>query len=578
MARKAKLQPTDLVDDTIEPGRRMIRLEDKGQSLSDRLLGHLNRLSWRTPLHKLRLRGRHPLKLLTVPEDPLPGDAQIGADMIAGTIRFRGEALDMASFDFDQAPVSPAFQHYLQSFAFLRDLAAGGSRVITAPIAEAMMGRWLERHGTDVTDAAWRGDIWGWRVLFMATYAPLILSSTHHVYRSSVLNALARGARHLERTADKVPQGPARIIAWAGVVAAGLLIHNNDQMLRRGEIGLARAIATGFSPDGGIITRSPLEQLEMVELLAMVRGVYDARRQVPPEWLLDALGKAVPALMGVTLGDGSLSCWQGNGPVAAARVQAAVRASGIIARAQRQSREWGYQRMAAGGTVVIVDGAPPPMVRHRMPGYASTLALEMSDGPHRLIINCGGPGGCGLMSAGLADGLRTTAAHSTLIVADSNSTALHHDGSVGRGVAEVELQRQELEQGSRLEGGHDGYARRYGFVHRRFLSLSSDGKELRGEDVLIPTGKRRPHGAEFAIRFHLATGVEVTTTADGMGALLRVQDGPLWQFRCRGGTMSVDDSIAVDAEGRPRQTRQLVMTGNAPAGGASVSWLFRRAG
>jgi uncharacterized heparinase superfamily protein len=52
----------------------------------------------------------------------------------------------------------------------------------------------------------------------------------------------------------------------------------------------------------------------------------------------------------------------------------------------------------------------------------------------------------------------------------------------------------------------------------------------------------------------------------------------LWQFRCRGGTLAVDDSIAVDASARPRQTQQLVISGNAPAGGASVSWLFRRAG
>jgi uncharacterized heparinase superfamily protein len=578
LVRKAKHQQAELADDTIEPGRRMIRLEDKGQSLSDRLLEQLNRLSWRTPLHKLRLRGRHPLKLLVVPEDPVAGNAALGKAMIEGVIHFRGEALDMASYDFGETAVSPSFYRYLHSFAFLRDLNAGGPRVMTAPIAEAMMSRWLDRHGQHVSDSAWRADIWGWRVLFMANYAPLILSSTNLVYRSAVLNVLARGARHLERTADKVTQGPARIIAWAGVVAGGLLIHANEQMLRRGEIGLARALATGISADGGVVTRSPLDQLELVELLSMLRSVYDARRDIPPEWLTQALSRAVPALMGITMGDGALSCWQGSGPIAADRIEAAIKASAVIARPQRQSREWGYQRMAAGGTIVVMDGAPPPMVRYEMPGCASTLALELSDGPHRLVINCGGAGGCGVMAPGLADGLRTTAAHSTLVVADSNSTALHHDGSLGRGVAEVELQRQELEQGSRIEGGHDGYARRYGFVHRRFLSLSSDGKELRGEDVLVPTGKRRPNGADFAIRFHLAPGIEVTPTADGLGALLRVEDGPLWQFRCRGGTLAVDDSIAVDASARPRQTQQLVISGNAPAGGASVSWLFRRAG
>lgn len=34
----------------------------------------LYQLSWRTPLHKMRITGKLPLKLLAVPADPLPGD------------------------------------------------------------------------------------------------------------------------------------------------------------------------------------------------------------------------------------------------------------------------------------------------------------------------------------------------------------------------------------------------------------------------------------------------------------------------------------------------------------------------
>src|SRR3546814_13490280 len=65
------------LDDTIEPGKRLIRLPaDKGLSLGDRLANHITRLTWRTPLHAFRLKGRFPLKLLGVPEDPVPGDTR----------------------------------------------------------------------------------------------------------------------------------------------------------------------------------------------------------------------------------------------------------------------------------------------------------------------------------------------------------------------------------------------------------------------------------------------------------------------------------------------------------------------
>jgi uncharacterized heparinase superfamily protein len=224
-----------------------------------------------------------------------------------------------------------------------------------------------------------------------------------------------------------------------------------------------------------------------------------------------------------------------------------------------------------------MDSAPPPMAKHG--GCASTLAFEMSDGAHRLIVNCGGSAEpMKDLPLALVDALRTTAAHSTLVVNDSNSTATYGDGSLGKGVAEVELDRQELEAGSRIEASHDGYRRRYGFTHSRNIQLSTDGREMRGEDVLLPSGRRRrSQEVPIAIRFHLAPGVEVTQTADGLGALLRIDGGPVWQFRCRGGALTVEESLWMDAEGYPQGTNQIVVSAEAPAGGASLSWVLRRA-
>ena len=69
------------------------------------------------------------------------------------------------------------------------------------------MRRWLAAHGEQVSEPAWRADLAGRRTLFWLAYAPYILSARDPVYRSAVLRALARGARHLERTADRAPLG-----------------------------------------------------------------------------------------------------------------------------------------------------------------------------------------------------------------------------------------------------------------------------------------------------------------------------------------------------------------------------------
>ncbi|MBN8809064.1 MAG: heparinase II/III family protein [Sphingomonas sp.] len=571
---------SDEAGDGIDPGKRLIRHGGAGGlSLAERLAERFHRLAWRTPLHSFRLRGRHPLKLIAVPEDPFLGDPRRGNALLEGRVTWRGESVAIADLDFAKPSWSPAFGEHLHSFAWLRDLSTVATRAQGVPVAETLMRGWLDAHADKVSAPAWDAEAWGRRILHWMAHAPLILSSTDLVYRSKVLNTLARGARHLDRTADKASLGPARVAAWCGVIAAGLLIPGGDPRRQIGEDALIRALDGAVLGDGGVAARSPLAQLDIVMLLTMLRDAYAARRMAPPAALADVLGRMVPALQGVCHADHGLSSWQGGGPVRPERIEEVIVATGVRARPLRQARDWGYQRLVQGDAVVIVDAAPPPVARLAAGGCASTLAFEMSAGPDRLIVNCGGARTAVVqIPPSLVDGLRTTAAHSTLVVGDSNSTAIHPDGTLGRGVAEVEQARHESTGGSRIEASHDGYARRFGFVHRRQLTLTADGRELRGDDMLLPAGKKRRSGATpFVIRFHLGPGVEAAPTADGMAALLRLPSGKLWQFRCRGGSLAIDESLWIDADGRPVATRQLVVSGEATAGGATIGWALKRA-
>jgi uncharacterized heparinase superfamily protein len=563
----------------IEPGKRLIRLgDDRGLSLFERLNYRLHRFAWRTPLHKLRLRGRMPLKLIAVPKDPIAGDKAAGEALLRGLLRHGGTQVEIEGLDFGTLGFPDDFSAWLQSFAWLRDLSAAATREKGARCAETIMRKWLAVHAEQVSEPAWRADLWGRRILFWTAYAPYILSSPDPIYRSSVLYALARGARHLERSADRALPGLPRILAWSGVIASALVVQGGPARLKSGEAGLARSLGLSLHDDGGLVSRSPTEQLALVEGLAQLRAVYAAARRDVPEWLTEALASGVGALLSVTLGDDALSSWQGGHMASRRRVAAAVAGAGIEAQALRQARGWGYQRLRCKASVLVFDAAPPPPPRALAGACASTLAFELSDGPNRMIVNCGGAGEAkGALPPGLAHGLRTTAAHSTLTLGDRNSTAIHDDGSLGKGVGAVELVRDDTGGAGRVEASHDGYVKRFGLLHERRLNLSADGRQLTGEDRLIASGRRRrAEPIAFTARFHLAPAVEVTKTADGQGALLRLR-GAVWQFRCRGGALTVEDSLWIDGEARPHGSLQLVIDGETPADGMTISWELNRA-
>jgi uncharacterized heparinase superfamily protein len=523
-------------------------------------------------------RSKQPLKLAAVPRDHVHGERARGDALLAGRFTVGSETLSLKDLDFGVVSAAGPLAEQLQGFSWLRDLAAAASREKGARLAEAVVGRWLLAHGTRI-DEAWAPHLWGERILFWTAYAPYILSSGDSGYRSALLNTLARGARHLDSSADKAATGLDRVTAWCGVVAAGLLVQGGIARVARGEAGLARALASAQFDDGGLVSRSPYEQMLLIDRLGLLRSCYLAAKQTMPQGIERAAQASLAALHGITMGDGALSSWQGCGPGEPAWLTALIDGCGMRARPLRQARGWGYQRMSALGTILVIDAAPPPPQKIAEHGSASTLAFELSDGGQRLIVNCGGPGPLPTdLPEELVQGLRTTAAHSTMVLADTNSTNILANGSLGKGVEDVTIDRSEDNDASRLEASHDGYVRAFGLVHKRSLMLGNDGKELRGADQLMPKGRRKiRESAPYAVRFHLAPGVEATVTADGMGAILRSPGAPPWNFRCRGGNLTTEESLWIDGRGQPHRTSQLVSVGEVSALGGEIGWTFRRA-
>ncbi len=188
------------------------------------------------------------------------------------------------------------------------------------------------------------------------------------------------------------------------------------------------------------------------------------------------------------------------------------------------------------------------------------------------------------MPVRLEQGLRATAAHSTLTLDDANSTAILINGGIGHGVSEVEVERRDLEiegQGpaTRIEASHNGYAARYGLIHQRILILRADGTELRGEDLLVPTGRKGKRGkVGFAIRFHLGPEIEARLSDDRQGAGLALADGSYWQFRSGEGEIAIEESLWVDGNARPVPVQQIVIQGLVSRGGGNFSWLLKKMG
>ncbi|MFN5819956.1 MAG: heparinase II/III family protein, partial [Novosphingobium sp.] len=334
-------------------------------------------------------------RLLATVLNPLPGQKMAGTAIRAGHFLVHGVKAPIAQIDFaGAARMAPPLERVVHSFAWLADLEASAPREQIVPVAERVLAAWLAANPSPPSRPG-KGPAWtvanaGTRELNWLVHAPLILSGNDKAQRARVLAAMNDTARWLDKNVGRAEDLLAEVAGWSGIVAAGLLLPDGKPRRLFGEAGLIKALGELVGDDGGILSRSPLGQMEVIALLVRLRACYSAVRRDPPAALEAILALLVPPLLTLTHGDGSLGAWQGGWAVDAADVSALVVASGVRTRPLRDVRQWGYQRVVAQKSILQVDAAPPPLAKHARSGCASTLAFELSHMGQRIIVNCGG--------------------------------------------------------------------------------------------------------------------------------------------------------------------------------------------
>jgi uncharacterized heparinase superfamily protein len=219
---------------------------------------------------------------------------------------------------------------------------------------------------------------------------------------------------------------------------------------------------------------------------------------------------------------------------------------------------------------LLADAASPPPRAHGEEGHAGLLSFEFSHGKERIIVNCGAvPMG----SVQWRNACAATAAHSTLTLSDTNACDIDEDGGI-LGSVQASSQRFEEDGSHGLEMAHDGYRQKYGIVHNRILRLSGDGETLMGREILQskPGGKA---GRDYAVRWHLHPGVQVSLSHGGQTALLRTPLGTGWRLRIENETLGLESSVYC-GNAAPRRSMQIKATGVTQEGDTFVTWSLTR--
>ena len=498
-----------------------------------------------------------------------PGDPAYGRSFLSGRLDFGRGSADLPENPWNEAWPQGVAED-LHSFVWLSHLSAvGGSE--SAGRARSLTASWIAAFAQDnklTAKPVWDLDQAVTRFRSILYHWPLLADGAATNDRDALRETLGLHLRHLGWVAGREGAGHGRLSAILALIHGGLLLPGVGRPLDKAigllELELSRAIL----PDGCHATRSPRIHAEVLQSLLELRHLFQTAQAPVPLGLVTAIDRMAPVLRFFRHGDGGLALFNDTREGDAAALDTLLGQADAKGRAPKRCPHGGFERLTSGKLAILLDAGAPPAAPYDGHSHAGPLSMEISYGAERLIVNCGASRA---EDPAWTRAQRSTAAHSTLGVADTNADELGPDNRLGKRRASTVVERNEAEQAVWVAMSHDGYTEPFGLTHKRRLYLAADGRDLRGEDVL-----EGPEGHTFTIRFHLHPSVQVSLLGNQAAALLKTPSGSGWRLRMSGAEISLTDSIYLGGSQDTKRTQQILLTGVTAPGGSRVKWALQR--
>ncbi|HEX3708920.1 MAG TPA: heparinase II/III family protein [Pseudolabrys sp.] len=523
------------------------------------------------PLLRWRFGSGKTDRLVIAPQDLRTADATRASEIYAGRFAFAGKVVicDRRS-PFEMTPPSDEWAAVLFGFSWLRHLRAADS-AMTRANARSLIDDWINLQG-GWHATGWRLDTLSRRILHWLSQAPFILQDADARFYRRFIRSLSRQVRYLRGSLKQSRDGLPRLQAVIALTYSTLCLQEQSGHLNGHVRRLSEELRAQILPDGGHISRNPGTLIELLIDLLPLRQLFSARNLPPPPALNNAIDRMMPMLRFFRHGDGNFAQFNGMGPTAVDLLATVLAYDDARGTPVSNAPHSGYQRMDAGNTALLMDSGRPPPVAVSQEAHAGCLSFELSWKTHRLVVNCGMPA---VNKENWRQVARATPAHSTVTFNDTSSCQFLSTRAIRRllggtpivaGPRNLRITREDVADGARLFASHDGYARKFGVIHNRVMTLSRDGRALDGEDSFTAAdGSALPERAadDYAIRFHLHPAVKANRLADGRGVILLLPDRELWTFHSYGETVEIEESVYLAGSDGPRRAVQIVIYGHA---------------
>ena len=301
---------------------------------------------------------------------------------------------------------------------------------------------------------------------------------------------------------------------------------------------------------------NPLEQAIFINNLYEIRNVLLFFAKSAPKELSFQILNMTSLLINLVHKDNSIALFNGSNNFKINEIHNIIRLSKDIKTKQINNIGNGIAIYTSQNKKVYMEIVNPMSTTIQKNIHAGTLSLEFSFLDEKIITNCGS---LETKISKKSQYLKFSAAHSTIIINNTNISNLNEKVSNQRIPHKITHQTRDEEEYVSWVSSHDGYIKNFNKIVKREINIYRKIDKIVGKDMILNT-KVNSKNDMYTIRFHLMPHTTCAISNNKKTVFLKTKKNQSWIFKSEN-ILSIEDSIYISHKNKIEQSKQIVING-----------------
>jgi len=452
----------------------------------------------------------------------------------------------------------------LHNFLWLNTLDIKTSRVVTHNIIED----WIENN-INFNEQTWKTEILSKRIIAWISNTNLTLESSNPNYRKKFNFCITKQINHLFNNINNEKNYETKIIGCASLILIGLVFIEYKKFKEIGLEILKKIIKINFDYNGFPKSRNLEELTECLKYLILIREWIKESQNLMPEFLDEIIYNLGISYNFINKNFSHTPLFNGSSSISNEEFKMYLTNAGYSFKHNFNERG-GYYITKNKKISFIMDIGNSTEKKFSRKYQAGCLSFEIVSGDNKLICNSGF---YYKKNNRLTTLCKSTAAHSTLYI-DNHSSCTLDKSNVKKGLEIISKKINIEKDFDRVIAGHNGYQKKYGYLHEREIKFFKKKQLFIGKDLLI--AGRKATKVNFGIRFHVHPETKVVKTQNSTTVLLSMSNGDGWKFTCSDYELIIEKGIYLGNKNKLNKNENIFISGIAEQKDLFINWTFEK--